>query len=54
MSGDVPVRICEGLEVKFLRSTHLKHWVKNDVSEGLNSKIQMLTASTRGFHNFES
>ena len=25
MSGDVPVRICEGLEVKFLRSTHLNN-----------------------------
>ena len=24
MSGDAPVRICEGLEVKFLWSTHLK------------------------------
>ena len=23
MSGDAPVRICEGLEVKFLWSTHL-------------------------------
>ena len=54
MSGDVPVRICEGLEVKFLRSTHLKHWITNAVSEGLNSKIQMLKTSIRGFHNFES
>jgi transposase len=54
MSGDVPVRFCEGLEVKFLRSTHLKHKVSNAVSEALNSKIQMLKASARGFHNFES
>ena len=29
MSGDVPVRICEGLEVKFLRSTHLNTIVKD-------------------------
>jgi hypothetical protein len=27
MSGDVPVRICEGLEVKFLRSTHLRIYI---------------------------
>ena len=40
MSGDVPVRFCEGLEVKFLRSTHLKHKVSKAVSEAINSKIQ--------------
>ena len=33
---------------------YFKHWVTNAVSEGLNSKIQMLKASARGFHNFES
>ena len=54
MSGDVPVRFCEGLEVKFLRSTHLKHKVSNAVSEGLNSKIQLLKATARGFRDFES
>ena len=52
MSGDVPVRICEGLEVKFLRSTHLKHQVSNAMSEGLNSKIQLLMATARGFRSF--
>jgi hypothetical protein len=54
MSGDVPVRICEGLEVKFLRSTHLKHKITNAASEGLNSKIQLYKASARGFHSFLS
>ena len=54
MSGDVPVRFCEGLEVKFLRSTHLKHKVSNAVSEAINSKIQLLKASSRGFRSFES
>ena len=54
MSGDVPFRFCEGLEVKFLRSTHLKHQVSNAMSEGLNSKIQLLKATARGFRSFES
>lgn len=31
MSGDAPVRICEGLEVKFLWSTHLKNENKIDI-----------------------
>ena len=45
---------CEGLEVKFLQSTHLKHKVSNAVSEAINSKIQLLKASSRGFRSFES
>ncbi|WP_303682106.1 hypothetical protein [Pelodictyon luteolum] len=27
MSGDAPVRFCEGLEVKLLRSTHLYSFI---------------------------
>lgn len=33
---------------------YFKHLITNAVSEGLNSKIQMLKASAQGFHNFES
>ena len=40
---------CEGLEVKFHRSTHLKHKVSNAFSEGINSKIQLLKATARGY-----
>jgi len=29
---------CEGLEVKFLRSTHLKHKVSNALSEGIKQQ----------------
>ena len=54
MSGDVPVRFYEGLGVKFPRSTHLKHKVSNALSEGLNSKIQLLKATAQGFRGFES
>jgi len=34
--------------------TYFKHPITNAVSEGLNSKIQILKASARGFHRFES
>jgi len=33
---------------------YFKHRTTNAVSEGLNSKIQLLKASSRGFHSFES
>lgn len=33
---------------------YFKHRVSNAVSEGLNSKIQVIKASARGFHSFES
>ncbi len=33
---------------------YFKHWVSNTLSEGLNSKIQMIQASAIGFHNFSS
>jgi transposase len=33
---------------------YFKHKVSNAVSEGLNSKIQLLKATARGFHSFES
>ena len=32
---------------------YFKHRVSNAVSEGINSKIQTLKASARGFHDFE-
>jgi transposase len=32
---------------------HFKHRTTNAVSEGLNSKIQLLKASSRGFHSVE-
>jgi len=34
--------------------TWFKHAITNAVSEGLNSKIQIIKASARGFHRFES
>ncbi|ABL65963.1 transposase, IS204/IS1001/IS1096/IS1165 family protein [Chlorobium phaeobacteroides DSM 266] len=34
--------------------TYFKHAITNAVSEGLNSKIQIVKASARGFHRFES
>ena len=33
---------------------YFKHRVSNAVSEGLNSKIQVIKASARGFHSFKS
>ena len=33
---------------------YFKHKVSNAVSEGINSKIQLLKASSRGFRSFES
>lgn len=33
---------------------YCKHRISNAVSEGLNSKIQVIKASARGFHSFES
>jgi transposase len=32
---------------------YFKHRTTNAVSEGLNSKIQLLKASSRGFHSVE-
>ncbi len=32
---------------------YLKHHITNAVAEGLNSKIQFLKASARGFRNFQ-
>ena len=34
--------------------TYFKHAITNAVSEGLNSKIQIIQASARRFHCFES
>jgi len=34
--------------------TYFKHAITNAVSEGLNSKIQIVKATARGFHRFES
>ncbi|NTV66536.1 MAG: ISL3 family transposase [Chlorobaculum sp.] len=34
--------------------TYFKHAITNAVSEGLNSKIQIVKASAKGFHRFES
>jgi transposase len=49
------------IEVKELLQRHLdnvlrwfQHAITNAVSEGLNSKIQIIKASARGFHSFES
>ena len=49
------------IEVKDMLNRHrdnllnyFKHRVSNAVSEGLNSKIQTIKASARGFHKFES
>jgi len=49
------------IKVKDMMQRHLqnilsyfKHWTTNAVSEGLNSKIQLIKASARGFHSFES
>jgi len=33
---------------------YFKHRTSNAVSEGLNSKIQLIKSSARGFHSFES
>ncbi|KAA6230499.1 ISL3 family transposase (plasmid) [Chlorobium phaeovibrioides] len=45
---DMMVRHLEGI-LNFFR-----HRTTNAVSEGLNSKIQLIKASARGFHSFES
>lgn len=49
------------IKVKNMMQRHLgnllnyfKHRTTNAVSEGLNSKIQLIKASARGFHSFES
>ena len=49
------------IKVKELLERHIdnilnffKHRVTNAVSEGLNSKIQMIKATARGFHSFDS
>ncbi len=49
------------IEVKDMLNRHrdnllnyFKNRVSNAVSEGLNSKIQTIKASARGFHKFES
>jgi transposase len=34
--------------------SYFRHWITNAVSEGLNSKIQSIKASARGFRNFEN
>jgi transposase len=34
--------------------TWLRHPITNEVSEGLNSKIQNINSATRGFHSFAS
>ena len=34
--------------------TYFRHSITNAVSEGLNSKIQIVKASARGFRRFES
>ncbi|NTU47364.1 transposase, partial [Candidatus Roizmanbacteria bacterium] len=33
---------------------YFRHRTTNAVSEGLNSKIQLIKASARGFHSFDS
>ena len=55
-SGLKPMIKVKGLLKRHINNilNYFKHWVTNAVSEGLNSKIQMLKASARGFHNFES
>nr|WP_278248912.1 ISL3 family transposase [Chlorobium sp. N1] len=49
------------IKVKDMMARHLdgilnftRHRITNAVSEGLNSKIQLIKASARGFHSFES
>ena len=34
--------------------SYFRHRITNSVSEGLNSKIQSIKASARGFRNFEN
>jgi len=34
--------------------TYLKHHITNAVTEGLNSKIQSIKSSARGFRNFQN
>ena len=55
-SGLKPMIKVKGLLKRHINNilNYFKHWITNAVSEGLNSKIQMLKASARGFHNFES
>jgi len=36
------------------RLTYLKHHITNAVTEGLNSKIQNIKSSARGFRNFQN
>ncbi|HEY9176031.1 MAG TPA: transposase, partial [Verrucomicrobiae bacterium] len=34
--------------------TYLRHPITNAVTEGLNSKIQMIKSNARGFHSFDN